>query len=109
MGKMIPFRYGGFWDVPRYILLRYRGKALLLESPFDENLDEYPDDFAVYELPSETEWSAETRGSWIPEGTQRTLIGHIPVSAVMFDSTMRKTLDADCIDSFFSDDPDRRD
>ena len=71
VGQMIPFRYGGFWDVPRYILLRYRGKPLLLESPFDENLDEYPDDFAVYELPSKTERSADTRTSWIPEGTQK--------------------------------------
>lgn len=105
---MIPFRYGGYWDVPRYILLRYRGKALLLESPFDEDLDEYPDDFAVYELPSQTEWSAETLGSWIPEGTPRTLIGHIPISAIRFDPTKRETLDADCINCFFSDDPDHR-
>lgn len=108
MGRMIPFRYGGYWDVPRYILLRYRGKALLLESPFDEDLDEYPDDFAVYELPSQTEWSAETLGSWIPEGTPRTLIGHIPISAIRFDPTKRETLDADCINCFFSDDPDHR-
>ncbi|WP_109487231.1 hypothetical protein [Occallatibacter savannae] len=108
MGQMIPFRYGGFWDVPRYILLRYRGKALLLESPFDEKLDEYPDDFTVYELPCATEWSAETRGDWIPKETRRTLIGYLPIGEVVFDPTMRERLDADCLNRFFSDDPDHR-
>src|SRR5690348_9433930 len=29
LSEPIPFRYGGFWDVPRYLLLGYRGKTLL--------------------------------------------------------------------------------
>ena len=55
ISAVIAFRYGSFWDVPRSILLRYRGKVLLLESHFDETLDEYPDHYTVYELPTGTE------------------------------------------------------
>src|SRR5215469_9430106 len=42
LAEIIPFRYAGFWDVPRYILLRYRDRTLLLQSPFDDSTDEYP-------------------------------------------------------------------
>lgn len=102
MSEMIPFRYGGFWDVPRFIVLRYRGKALLLESPFDESLDEYPDDYAVYELPNQTEWSELPQGSWIRDNTPRFLIGRIPIGKVVFDPTKRKSLDSGCIDALFA-------
>lgn len=102
MSEMIPFRYGGFWDVPRFILLRYRGKALLLESPFDESLDEYPDDYAVYELPDGTEWSELPEGSWIRDETPRSLIGRIPIDKVAFDPTKRRALDPGCLDTLFA-------
>ena len=105
MGEMIPFRYGGFWDVPRFILLRYRGKALLLESPFDESLDEYPDDYAVYVLPNGTEWSELPQGSWIRVETPRSLIGRIPIGEVAFDPTKRKALDSGRLDTLFAQIP----
>jgi hypothetical protein len=53
--NLVPFRYVEFYDVPRAIALRYKGKLLLLDSPFDDKLDEYPDSYSVYELPESVE------------------------------------------------------
>ncbi len=47
---MVPFRYVDYYDVPRTIALRYKGKLFLLQSAFDDKLDEYPDNYSVYEL-----------------------------------------------------------
>lgn len=102
MGWMIPIRYGSFWDVPRAILLHYRGKSLLLESPFDEDLDEYSGRYEVYQLPDETDWAMEPRGPWIADEVPRSLIGHILVSEVVFDSTMREALDPACLDALLN-------
>ena len=63
MADMIPFRYGGFWDVPRYIVLRYRDGLLYVQSAFDEELDDYPDNYSVYKIPTSAEPSIE-EGSW---------------------------------------------
>lgn len=102
MSQMIPIGYGGFWDVPRFILLRYGGKALLLVSLFDENLDEYSDEYSVCELPNETDRSELPRGSWIPDETPRSLVGRIPVSTVVFDPTKRNAINSACLDPLFS-------
>jgi hypothetical protein len=40
---MTSFRYVEFYDYPRYIVLNYRGKLVLLQSAFDEERDDYPD------------------------------------------------------------------
>ena len=97
MAEMIPFRYGGFWDVPRGILLRYCGKVLYLQSPFDDERDEYPDAYSVYLVPDaigETVLS----GDWKPlEQAALSFLGKIPISEVTFDSTKRKSLDFSCL------------
>jgi len=41
MAEMTPFTYGGFYDVPRCPTLHYHGSRSLLQSAFDEDLDEY--------------------------------------------------------------------
>jgi hypothetical protein len=51
MPKMISFCYVDFYDVPRSITLRYRGKLFLIQSAFDEELDDYPSNYSVYKLP----------------------------------------------------------
>jgi len=98
MAQMTPIKYGGFWDVPRYILLRYRGKLLLLTSEFDEEIDEYPDEYLVHLLP-------ETDGESLPPltlnlltETTRTQVGRIAIKDVVFDTTRRRELDASCLD-----------
>ena len=44
---MIPFKYFEFWDVPRVIMISYHDQDFLLESYFDEAIDDYPDDYAI--------------------------------------------------------------
>lgn len=101
MAEMIPFQYGGFWDVPRYILLRLREQTLLLESPFDEDLDEYPDAYSVYQVPDAISELDLSRDWALLDRTQLRFIGEIPISAVEFDPTKRKTLDPTCLEGLF--------
>ncbi len=61
---MVPFRYVDYYDVPRTIALRYKGKLFLLQSAFDDKLDEYPDNYSVYELAESVE-SSISEGSWL--------------------------------------------
>lgn len=90
---MVPFRYVEFYDVPRLIALRYKGKIVQLQSAFSETLGEYPDAYSVYELPESSEPLLEA-GLWrFLESMPLNSISEIPVSAVKFDSTKRKTLD----------------
>jgi len=99
---MVPFRYVEFYDVPRLITLRYRGKLLLLQSAFSDTLDEYPNVYSVYELPESTEplLAGLAAGSWrFLEQTVLASIGEISISAVKFDSTKRKTMDLSILDA----------
>ena len=45
----------GFYDVPRTIILLVRKKWILLQSAFDEDLDDYAPEYSVYLLPSSFE------------------------------------------------------
>lgn len=101
MAEMIPFQYGGFWDVPRGIVLRYRNTLLYLQSTFDDKLDDYPDNFSVYKLPASAEASVQ-QGSWdFLNSPEITNIGEVPIKQVVFDPSMRKELDPSCLDSLF--------
>jgi hypothetical protein len=101
LAEIIPFRYGGFWDVPRPILLRYREMTLLLRSPFDKKIDEYPDVYSVNQVPDAISQSV-LGGDWaLLEGAELRLVGEIPISTVAFDPTKRRTLDSSCLEHLF--------
>jgi hypothetical protein len=103
MSNKVPFRYVEFYDFPRAIVLRYKGKLLLLDSPFDDKLDDYPDSYSVYELPESVEPSL-AKGSWLfLENARLACVGQIPVKAVKFDSTKRKALDPSVLDKILSE------
>jgi hypothetical protein len=96
---MIPFKYGGFWDVPRYIVLRYREQWLLLQNAFDDDLDEYPDCYSVYPL-LEPVGNSVWNGSWDSLNlTPLACIGQIRIEDVIFDPSKRKELDASCLNA----------
>ncbi|MGA2877084.1 MAG: hypothetical protein ABSE82_16325 [Nitrososphaerales archaeon] len=102
LAEIVPFRYGGFWDVPRPILLRYREMTLLLQSPFDDRMDEYSNVYSVYEVPDAISKSV-LGGDWAPlEGAELRFVGEIPISTVAFDPTKRRTLDSSCLEHLFS-------
>jgi hypothetical protein len=95
---MIPFRYVEFYDVPRCIVVCYRGTSLLLLSAFDNNIDEYPDTYVVYVLPKEAEETFR-KGSWkFIEETPMHPVGEIRVDSVKFDESKRKEFDSSCLD-----------
>lgn len=100
---MVPFRYKEFYDVPRVIVLRYKGKLLLLYCAFDDTLDEYPDNYSVYVLPEALEPSLENESWLFLEDAKQVLLGQIPVKAVKFDSTTRKQLDPSVVDEILSE------
>jgi hypothetical protein len=99
MSAMIPFRYSGFWDVPRHILLKYRDTWLFLYSEFVENLDEYSDIYAVYRLPTSVGPRLEKESWGFVFDMMLECIGSIKVQDISFDETRRKMLDPKCLDS----------
>jgi hypothetical protein len=104
MTQMVPFRYVEFYDVPRCIALQYRDKLILLQSAFDDAIDEYPGDYSVYILPQSAEESLRA-GSWdFLNHTPMESIGKVRINDVVFDSTKRKELDASILGSLISDD-----
>lgn len=98
--EMTPFSYGGFYDVPRCLALRYKGKRFLLQSPFDEDLDEYPPDYSVYVFPEHADDSTPVCSPEFLSETPMTCLGQIPIDHVTFDSTKRKKFDACILDRF---------
>ena len=81
-------RYRDFYDLPRIFVTNYQGQLYLFDCPFDDELDDYPNSYRVYQLPALTE--AELEGSWehLPERASRWL-GAISVTEVQFDPTKR--------------------
>jgi hypothetical protein len=103
MAKMISFQYVEFYDVPRCIALPYRERIFLLQSAFDESLDDYPSSYSIYVLPDSVKDSLR-RGSWeFLRNTPMTCIGQIRIDKVVFDPSKRKELDASILDSFVVD------
>ena len=95
MPQWVDFIYGGFYDVPRRILLQTPdGRRLLLDCGFDEALDDYPAQYTVYVLPEDVDMS----GSWaaIPD-TRFSLLGTVPVVDVRLDATKRRQIDAEAL------------
>jgi hypothetical protein len=92
-----PFRYRGFWDVPRMIVLRHSGRLLLLDSPFSDEFDGYESTYQVYVLPDAVE--ACLGGSWVDlQAAAERHLGEIPVTEIRFDATRRKTVETGPLD-----------
>lgn len=98
--EMTPFRYGGFYDVPRCFTFRYRGKRFLLQSAFDENLDEYSSDYSVYVVPEPADDSLPACSPEFLTNVPMSCIGRIPIDEATFDSTRRREFDASTLDRF---------
>jgi hypothetical protein len=103
MAEMKPFTYGGFYDVPRCLSVRYRGRRFLLQSAFDEDLDEYPTDYSVYVVPESADDSPPACSPEFLSNTPLTCIGQIQIQDVVFDPSKRKELDASCLDKLIAD------
>ena len=103
MVEMTAFRYGGFYDVPRCLSLRYRGRRFLLQSAFDEDLDEYPAHYSVYVVPESADDSRPVCSPEFLSNTPMACIGQIPIGGVTFDPSKRKEIDASFLDGLIAD------
>lgn len=98
MSAMVPFKYGGFWDVPRDLVLRYRDRSFRLHSYFDDDLDEYPDIYEIDEL-SNVDESAVLSAKWdLLRDATVIHLGSIPIQRVTFDERKRELIDASFLD-----------
>lgn len=88
---MVPFVYREFYDVPRLIVFKAAGRVYLLDSPFDNERDDYSDLYAVYEIqaPILDLKLAIARWNTLP----KRLLGYHPVSNALFDASKRKLID----------------
>ena len=93
--------YRDFHDVPRVFLVDVDGRAFLFDCPFDEEVDEYPDEYGVYEMPSK--FLLERPADWT--GLSRQAVsykGKVSVRQITFDSTKRNRIDASVIRALLS-------
>ncbi len=101
MSEWVPIRYLGFWDVPRNFLVRWQGTLYLFDCPFDEELDDYPEVYAVYSLPELSQ--DEIDASWVALPSKATRrVGTVPINTVRFDATKRKEIDATVLDELLA-------
>jgi hypothetical protein len=103
MANMTSFEWGWFWDVPRCISLRYRGRRFVLQSRFDDELDEYPSTYSIYVVPTSVDDSQPVCTPEFLSSTQMACIGKISIDQVTFDSSKREELDASVLDGFLTD------
>lgn len=97
---MVPFSYGDFWDVPRLIVLKYKGHIIMLGSYFDEKEDEYGDSYSIFLLPSSTK--PEMSKSLYEGKVDAKLIGSVPIKSVVFDATKRYELNPEFLDEYLA-------
>ncbi|MBZ5695908.1 MAG: hypothetical protein LAN36_11185 [Acidobacteriia bacterium] len=100
---MTPFQYVEFYDYPRSLVLRHRGKLVLMQSAFDQGADEYPDNYTVYLLPNSVAADL-SRGDWEFLGKLILKpIGQIQIAKIAFDPTRRKQLESAILDDLISE------
>ena len=91
MAQLIDYR--DLHEVPRMFVAEHEGRQYLFDGSFNDDLDEYPDDYDVFELPRLS--LAELAGSW--QNISRRAVQHlgrVPVESVNFDRTRRREIDA---------------
>lgn len=88
----IAIQYREFYDVPRVFVAAYDGVTFVFDASFDDGVDDYPDQYAIYTLP--TVAAADLAGPWDALRSRAVRhLGTMPVSAVRFDPTRRQSID----------------
>ena len=96
-GHLTKFSYRSFYDVPRMIILNFRGQKLLLDCTFDDSLDDYRPTYRVYILPSDIHETRESSWESLPAKALR-CVGEIAVKDITFDRTKRSALDTSALE-----------
>lgn len=90
MQSWCPMQYRDFNDVPRMVLFNWKGERYLLDCPFDDAKDDYPDCYGVYLLDRNTAAPAD----WTGFSLDGKVLGQVRVTDIVFDETRREFIDA---------------
>ncbi|MBX9625825.1 MAG: hypothetical protein K2X82_18640 [Gemmataceae bacterium] len=97
MTRWVPIDYRDFWDVPRIFFAAAGGDLFLFDCPFDEEVEDFPNDYRVHRMPPLT--PDDRAGSWAELHRKAVReLGTVPVTAVTFDPTKRKFIDGAILD-----------
>ncbi len=94
--------YRDFHDVPRAFVARHNGITLFFDCPFDDHVDEYPDEYHVYLMPELS--PSDLDDSWV--GLSRKSTRHLvtlPIDELEFDSTRRISIESVILDRISKD------
>lgn len=93
MQELAEIQYREFYDIPRLFVVKYDGRYFLFDGSFSDELDDYPDQYEIFLMPSVCD--VDLAGSW--EHLKDLAIqsfGFIATTAVTFDPSKRKFVDA---------------
>jgi len=91
-----PITYYEFYDVPRLFVVEWHGRFVAFDCPFDEDLGDYPPQYAVYSSPRLRE--VEVERAWLlRELAIKKPDGQVPVGAVVFDESRRQMMRDDVL------------
>ncbi len=83
-------RYRDFYDLPRLVAVEYRGCLYLLDSPFDDQTDDYADHYTVYRLPGRLVARLDDP-TWADLPSAGVEVGRVSTADVEFDATKRQS------------------
>lgn len=88
------FIYSGYYDAPLAFVAWHEGAQYLFwRGFFDEELDDYPRTYQIYELPDLPEDEIQSSWAVLPERATAVL-GSVALDAVVFDPTKRQWVDS---------------
>lgn len=93
---LAPITYREFHDVPRIFVVEANGRLLLFDCPFDNDLDDYPAFYKVYELDA-VQRPRLANPDWRGLVALGIPLGETPVSHVIFDDTRRAWVETDSL------------
>ena len=101
MNRWVAIDYREFWDVPRIFFATDAGRLVLFDCAFNEVLEDYPEVYRIYAMPSLS--PDALAGSWKDIHRKATrFLGAVPISRVTFDPTKRKQIDASVLDELLA-------
>jgi hypothetical protein len=95
--EWLPILHSGYWDVPRCVCILLPTATIALDSPFNEELDDYEPDYAVRVLPAMQE--RDFLGSRTTGFETNSIVGYIPVSPDLFDPTRHAAIRREPLDA----------
>jgi hypothetical protein len=100
--RWLPIRYRDFYDIPRAFVVEHAGDLLFFDCPFSQERGDYSDEYTVYRVHSGLRDRVD-RISWTDLGNQSDRIAVVPMTAVKFDPSKRRMIDAEVFELIRSD------